>query len=111
MLKIAFDYIDGGGDDEVTLARSVSCFDDYELVWNALKDVTQIDTSTAIMGAKTRLPFFISPAAGNRLFHPKEGEPAVARAAQKAGAIYYCSTMASQTVEDLRENFVRPPTR
>jgi len=101
MPKMAFDYIDGGADDEVTLARSVSRFDDYELVWNVLKDVTQIDTSTAIMGAKTSLPFFISPAAGNRLFHPKDGELAVARAAQKAGAIYSCSTMASQTVEDI----------
>jgi len=32
MPKMAFDYIDGGADDEVTLARSVSRFDDYELV-------------------------------------------------------------------------------
>ena len=99
--RMAFDYIDGGADDEVTLARSVSRFDDYELVWHALKDVTEIDTSTSIMGAQSRLPFFISPAAGNRLFHPKAGELAAARATQKAGTIYSCSTMASQTVEDI----------
>lgn len=101
MPRMAFDYIDGGADDEITLARSVSRYDDYELVWHALKDVSEIDTHTRIMGTDSRLPFFISPAAGNRLFHPKAGELATARAAHAAGTIYSCSTMASQTVEDI----------
>jgi len=99
--RMVFDYIDGGADDEVTLTRSVSRYDDYELHWHALKDVAEIDTSTTVMGAPSRLPFFISPAAGNRLFHPKAGELATARAAHAAGTIYSCSTMASQTVEDI----------
>lgn len=99
--RMVFDYIDGGADDEVTLHRSVNRYDDYELVWNALVDIAEIDTKTRIMGQETRLPFFVSPAAGNRLFHPKEGELAVARAAKTAGVIYSCSTMASQTVEDI----------
>lgn len=101
--RMVFDYIDGGADDEITLARSVSRYDDYELIWNALKDVAEIDMSTRIMGAQSRLPFFISPTAGNRLFHPKQGELATARAAHKAGTVYACSTMASQTVEAIAE--------
>ena len=99
--RMVFDYIDGGADDEVTLARSVSRYDDYELTWRALRDVSEIDTSTRIMGQETRLPFFISPTASTRLFHPAEGELAMARAAEKAGVIYACSTLASQTVEDI----------
>ncbi|MEO1028628.1 MAG: alpha-hydroxy acid oxidase [Pseudomonadota bacterium] len=99
--RMVFDYIDGGADDEVTLHRSVSRYDDYELTWNALRDIAEIDTNTTLMGQKSRLPFFISPAAGNRLFHPKEGELAVAKAARKVGIIYSCSTMASQTLEDI----------
>ncbi|MEO0983594.1 MAG: alpha-hydroxy acid oxidase [Pseudomonadota bacterium] len=99
--RMVFDYIDGGADDEVTLRRSVERYDDYELVWDALKDVAEIDLSTKIMGADSRLPFFITPTAASRLFHPKEGELAVYRAAAKAGTIYACSTMASQTVEDI----------
>lgn len=97
--RMVFDYIDGGADDEVTLRRSVSRYDDYELTWNALSDVSEIDLSTRIMGAPARLPFLISPTAGNRLFHPKAGETAVARAAASAGLVYACSTMASQTLE------------
>lgn len=101
MPRMSFDYIDGGADDEVTLRRSVSRFDDYELTWKSLVDIAQIDTSATIMGAESRLPFVISPVAGNRLFHPKDGELAVARAANAAGMVYSCSTMASQTVEDI----------
>lgn len=99
--RMVFDYIDGGADDEVTLARNVSRFRDIELVWEALKDVDKIDTSTAIMGAPSASPFFISPTATSRLFHPRAGELAVARAAHAAGVPYACSTLASASVEDI----------
>lgn len=99
--RMVFDYIDGGADDEVSLARSVSRFRDIELVWDALADVSAIDTSTTIMGAASASPFFISPTATSRLFHPRAGELAVARAAQAAGIPYACSTLASTTVENI----------
>lgn len=99
--RMVFDYIDGGADDEVSLARSVSRFRDIELTWDALADVSAIDTTTTIMGAASASPFFISPTATSRLFHPRAGELAVARAAQAAGVPYACSTLASTTVEDI----------
>ncbi len=99
--RLAFDYIDGGAGDDITLARSESRYNDYELVWSALKDVREISTHTRIMGTQAKLPFFISPAAGNRLFHPRKGELATASAAHSSGVIYSCSTMASQTVEEI----------
>jgi L-lactate dehydrogenase (cytochrome) len=99
--KMVFDYIDGGADDEVTLARSVSRFRDIELVWDALADVSVIDTTTTILGAPSAAPFFISPTATSRLFHPRAGEIAVARAARAAGVPYACSTLASTSVEDI----------
>ncbi|MFT3728726.1 MAG: alpha-hydroxy acid oxidase [Terricaulis sp.] len=99
--RMVFDYIDGGADDEITLKRNVERFRDIELTWDALVDVEEIDTSATVMGAKMRLPFFISPTASSRLFHPRDGECGVARAAQKAGVIYACSTLASTNVEDI----------
>ncbi|MGB3624215.1 MAG: alpha-hydroxy acid oxidase, partial [Henriciella sp.] len=101
--RMVFDYIDGGADDEVTLKHSVSRYDDYQLTWRALRDVTKIDTSTTIMRQATKFPFFISPTATTRLFHPAEGELALARAAEARGVIYACSTLASQTVEDIAQ--------
>jgi L-lactate dehydrogenase (cytochrome) len=98
---MVFDYIDGGADDEVTLARNEARFKDVEFVWDALVDIAEIDTSASVMGAPMRLPFFISPTAMSRLFHPRAGETAVARAAHAAGVAYSCSTLASTTVEDI----------
>jgi L-lactate dehydrogenase (cytochrome) len=99
--RMVFDYIDGGADDEVTLRRNVERFRDIELTWDVLVDVEHVDTKISIMGAPSRLPFFISPTASSRLFHPRGGERAVARAAQNAGVIYACSTLASTTLEDI----------
>lgn len=99
--RMVFDYIDGGADDEVTLARNVSRFRDIELVWDVLVDVAEIDTRTTIMGDASASPFFISPTAMSRLFHPRGGEAAVARAAYAAGVPYACSTLASTSVEDI----------
>lgn len=99
--RMVFDYIDGGADDEVSLARSVQRFRDIELVWDALADVSEIDTRTTIMGAASASPFFISPTATSRLFHPRAGEIAVTRAAAAAGIPYACSTLASTSVEDI----------
>ena len=99
--RMVFDYIDGGAEDEITLRRSVDRYADYELQWNSLVDISQIDASTTVLGQKNPMPFFISPTAASRLFHPKEGEFAVARAAQKAGIAYSASTLASQTLEDI----------
>jgi len=99
--RMVFDYIDGGADDEITLRRNESRFKDIELVWDALKDISAIDTRTRVMGQDMRLPFFISPTATSRLFNPRAGERAVARAAHKAGVVYACSTLASTTLEEI----------
>jgi len=106
--RMVFDYIDGGAEDEITLTRNVERLRDIELTWDALIDVESIDTSVTIMGAPARLPFFISPTASSRLFHPRGGECAVARAAQKAGVVYACSTLASTSVEDIAKTHQGP---
>lgn len=99
--RMVFDYIDGGADDEITAGRNESRFKDIELTWDALRNVSEIDTGVTLMGRRMRLPFFISPTAASRLFHPREGEAAVARAAHAAGVVYACSTLASTTVEEI----------
>lgn len=106
--KMVFDYIDGGADDEVTLAENVSRFKDYKLLWDALVDVSSVDLSASVMGVETKLPFVISPTAASRLFHPREGERAVARAAAAAGMIYSISTMGSVSIEEIGEIYPGP---
>ncbi len=98
--KMVFDYIDGGATDETTLRANTGAFDQWRLAYRVLAGVATIDTSTTVLGQKMALPFFASPAAGNRLFH-HEGETAVAREAARAGIVYCLSTLASTSIEDI----------
>lgn len=101
--RMVFDYIDGAADDEITLGRNDRRFSDYEILFKTLVDVSSIDLSTTAMGAETNAPVIVTPTAAQRLFHPREGEAAVARAARKAGLIYCLSTLGSTTIEKTAE--------
>lgn len=95
-----FHYIDGGSDDEWSLRRNTSAFDDYQLWPNYLNDISKIDLSTTLFGQKINWPVFMAPTGMSRLFH-HEAEPAVARAAQKSGTFYTLSTMGTTRIEDI----------
>jgi len=98
--RMVFDYIDGGADDECTLRRNADAFAEYELLFRVLVGVDDVDTSTTVLGQRLALPFFLAPAAGNRLFHT-EGERAVAKVAGDAGLIYCLSTLSSVSIEEI----------
>lgn len=98
--KMVFDYIDGGADDERSIRTNSSAFDKFSLAYKVLNGVENIDTSTTLLGEAIDVPFFCSPAAGNRLFHV-EGERAVAKAAAEVGTIYSLSTLSSVSIEDI----------
>ncbi len=95
-----FNYLDGGADDEITLNRNTEAFNDYELLPTQLSDVSHIDTTTTVLGQEIEWPVFLAPTGASRLFH-HEAEPAVVRAAHKAGTIYSLSTLGTTTIEDV----------
>jgi len=95
-----FHYLDGGADDEVTLARNTQAFDDYELLPSQLSDVSSIDLKTTLFGENIDWPVMISPTGAAKLFHG-DGEPAVARAAAKFGMVYSLSTLGTASIEDI----------
>ncbi len=100
-----FHYIDGGADDEWSMRRNSTAFDDYELMPNYLSDVEEIDLTTEVLGQKLALPFFLAPTGMSRLFH-HEKEFAVAKAAEKFGTLYSLSTMATSNLEDVAKTTV-----
>ena len=95
-----FHYIDGGSDDEVTLNRNTTAFNDCDLVPNILASVGEPDLSTTVFGRKIDMPLFLSPTAMQSLYTP-EGDKASARAAEKFGTMYSMSTMASISIEEI----------
>lgn len=96
----AIDYLDGGGAGEYTLRRNRVAFDQYELVPTVLHDVSEIDTSTTVLGSSMALPFALAPVGAPRLFH-HEGELAAARAAHRARVPYAISTLSTVAMDEL----------
>ena len=95
-----FHYIDGGSDDEVTLKRNISAFDNCDLIPRVLANMTNVDLSTSLFGQKMKLPFFLSPTAMQRLFH-HDGEKAIANVAKKEGIMVGVSTIGTVSMEEL----------
>jgi L-lactate dehydrogenase (cytochrome) len=98
--RVVFDYVEGGADEELTLARNEAAFRQFEFVPNHPHDVSEVDTSTSLFGRRAQLPLICSPTGYTRMMHPK-GELAVARAAARAGIPYGLSTVASTSIEDV----------
>ena len=100
---MVYGYLAGGADDERALRRSVDAFNDVELRHAVLHGVgnDDLDLSTEILGTKTRMPYFLTSCAGQRMFHA-DGEIATARAAKKHGLAMALSQLTTSTFEDVR---------
>ena len=95
-----FHYLDGGADDEWSLRRNTDAYDEYELLPSHLSDVSSIDTRSTLFGQPVDLPLMIAPTGANRLFH-RDGEPAVAKAADESGIPYSLSTVGTTAIDDI----------
>jgi L-lactate dehydrogenase (cytochrome) len=102
-----FHYLDGGADDEWTMQRNTSAFDDYELLPRYLRNVEKIDMKTRVLGQELDLPIFLAPTGMSRLFH-HDREIAVAKAAQKFGTLYSLSTLGTASIEEIAQTISSP---
>ena len=100
-------YLDGGGEGEYTLRRNRAAFDEIEFLPQEPRDVSDVDTSTTVLGQRIPLPFALSPVGAPRMFH-HEGELAVARAVRHYGIPYGLSTLATQPVEAVAAQTATP---
>lgn len=96
-----FDYIDGGAEDERTLAANSKAYADVRFRPRVLRGVEKIELSTEILGRPSELPLVLAPTGFTRIADP-QGELAVARAAARAGVPYTLSTLATRSIEEVR---------
>jgi L-lactate dehydrogenase (cytochrome) len=99
--RAVFDFVDGAAEAEISLRRSRQAFERVELRPRVLRDVSEIDLSTRILGNRAAMPIVLAPTGLTRLVH-HSGEPAVARAARSAGLPYALSTMGTTSPEELQ---------
>ena len=92
-------YLATGTDDDGTIRANREGFNRYELRMRRLIDVSKVDTSIQLLGARWETPIVMSPIGSHKAFHT-EGELAVARAAKARGHLWVLSTVATTSVED-----------
>ncbi len=98
--RSVFDYTDGAAEDEISLGRARRLFRELEFRPSVLQGVSDIDTTTRMLGQPARLPFAFAPTGFTRLMH-HEGERAVVRVAERYGVPYALSTLGTTSIEDV----------
>jgi L-lactate dehydrogenase (cytochrome) len=100
--RSVFDYVEGAAELELSRDRAVEAFRNATLHPHVLRDVSTVDTATTILGRPAALPAVLGPTGFTRMMHAA-GEPAVARAAGRAGIPYTLSTLGTTSVERLAD--------
>jgi len=93
-------FVDGGAEDEITLARNTRafqelCFQPRMGVWHPAPRL-----KTRIFGLEVSMPILTAPCGGLRQLHP-EGDLGVARAAARAGTVQITSSASGHTLEEI----------
>jgi L-lactate dehydrogenase (cytochrome) len=99
--RVAFDYIDGGADGEVTLRENSRVFDDVALRPRSAVVTRRSDLRTSVLGTEIDLPVLLAPVGSCRMFWPR-GEAAASRAAGAAGTVYILSTLSGTRLEEVK---------
>ena len=96
--KVAFDFIEGGLEDERGLERNTSAFQKHLLLPRYLVDVSKRDQTQTIFGQTFSSPFGISPTGGAGLFR-RGADLMLAQAAADANIPYIMSGSSNNSME------------
>lgn len=97
MHKLAYDFIAGGVEDEMTLNANRDAFQHWFLVPRVMTDVSKVDTSVELLGSKFDSPIIIAPTGGKNLVLPN-AESIMARAALNTKTPICSSTGAEKLI-------------
>ena len=98
--KIAFDFIEGGLDDELGLDRNRAGFERHRIVPKYMVDVSKRTQTTELFGRTYSQPVGIAPTGGAALFRPG-ADMMLAAAARKANVPFIMSGASTDTIENL----------
>ena len=100
MNKQTRDYYNEGADSGSTLLENIQAYAKYRIRPRVLRDISQINTSVELFGARQSIPLGVAPTAMQCLAHP-DGEIATARACEKAGVPMGLSSFSTSTLEEV----------
>ncbi len=96
----AFEYVEGGAEDEATLRRNREAFAALRFVPQTLVDTSGRSVATSLFGRPCAAPLVIAPTGLNGMLHP-DGDLGLARAAASFGIPYTLSTLSTTRLEDV----------
>jgi L-lactate dehydrogenase (cytochrome) len=102
-----FDYIDGGAYTETTLRANVEDFEKLHMKQRVMHDVSNIDTSTSLLGETLTVPLALAPI-GLAGMMARRAEVQAVKAAEKAGIPFCLSTVSICSVEEVAKAATKP---
>lgn len=98
--KFAFEYLDGGCNDDHNLTKNTSDLRNVELVPEYLKNSVNVSLKTKLFGVEYDAPFGIAPIGLQGLMWPKAPE-ILAKAAFKNNIPFVLSTVTTSSIEEI----------
>ena len=96
--RFALEYLEGGAEDEATLARNLAALAQWRFRHRSFVDVSRVDLSATLFGRRLAMPLAVAPTGLNGLFWP-HADLHLAEAAAKAGIPFAQSTMSNEAME------------
>ena len=96
----AFEYLEGGAEDEATLRHNRQAFAHWRLLPQTLLDTTARSLASSLLGQPVAAPLVIAPTGLNGMLDP-DGDVALARAAARLGIPFTLSTYSTTRLEDV----------
>ncbi len=103
----AWDYYQGGSDDEVTVRANRQAFERLQLRPRILMEDIEHDLHTIVLGDAVNFPVLVAPSAFHGLVHT-DAECATARGAGVAGTIMTASTFSTCSLEEIAQAATGP---
>lgn len=97
---MTWDYYASGANDEITLRRNRAAWEEVQLHYRVMVDVSTRDLSTTVLGHPVSMPLCAAPTAFHQLAHP-DGELATAQAVGDASTLMILSSLSNTAVEDV----------
>lgn len=96
--RIVFEYLEGGAEDEITLARNRAAFEQVAFVPRIIAGHAKPDLSVTLFGDRLALPIVVGPTGLNGIFW-RGADLALARAAERMGAAFTLGTASNESIE------------
>jgi len=95
----AWDYLMGGAESEMTMRRNRYALDAYAFIPRVLRDMSDVDPSSTILGQKVRIPVLLAPI-GSMQVIVEGGSVVPCRAASQFGTIPMVSSITDPPMEE-----------